>query len=99
MLRIFKSPNKSFLSEMKSHFEELHLKMDHRFNEVSAKIHEIEQQMKEMERKLLKKDLVDKQNYGHLHYKLHEMKNPKLEESIEDLKSKLSRLKKNDLDQ
>ncbi len=67
----------------------LHQQIDLRFKEVSAQIHEIELGLAQMETKLLTKDLKDKQAYGLLHYKLHEAKNPKLSDEIQELEKEL----------
>lgn len=69
---------------------DLHHKIDLRFKEVSAQIKEIELGLAQMETKLLTKDLKDKQAYGMLHYKLHEVKSPKLEDEIKNLEASLS---------
>jgi len=67
----------------------LHHQMDLRFKEVSAQIKEVELGLAQLETKLLTKDLKDKQAYGMLHYKLHEVKNHKLEDEIAALESNL----------
>lgn len=74
----------------------LHNQMDLRFKEISAQIKDLEHGLDQLETKLLTKDLKDKQAYGLLHYKLHEAKNTKLAEEIEDLENKLNQTK-NDL--
>jgi hypothetical protein len=71
--------------------------MDLRFKEVSAQIREIELGLAQLETKLLTKDLKDKQAYGLLHYKLHEVKNKKLDQEIQELEEKI--IKKNLQDQ
>ncbi len=74
----------------------LHQQMDLRFKEVTAQIKEVELGLAQMETKLLNKDLKDKQAFGHLHYKLHEAKNNKLDEEIKELENKLN-VRKNPL--
>jgi DNA-binding HxlR family transcriptional regulator len=69
---------------------DLHHQIDLRFKELSAQVKEVELGLAQMETKLLTKDLKDKQAYGLLHYKLHEAKNPKLQDEITDLEVKLS---------
>ncbi|MBA2403908.1 MAG: hypothetical protein H0V66_03985 [Bdellovibrionales bacterium] len=69
---------------------DLHHQMDLRFKELSAQVREVELGLAQMETKLLTKDLKDKQAYGLLHYKLHETKNPKLQDEINDLQMKLN---------
>jgi DNA-binding HxlR family transcriptional regulator len=71
----------------------LHHQMDLRFKEVSAQIKEVELGLAQLETKLLTKDLKDKQAYGMLHYKLHEVKSGKLEEEINELERALSNKK------
>lgn len=75
---------------------DLHKQIDLRFKELSAQVKEVELGLQQMETKLLTKDLKDKQAYGLLHYKLHEAKNTKLNEEINELELKLN-LKKNEL--
>ncbi|MFL5783195.1 MAG: hypothetical protein ACJ76H_01215 [Bacteriovoracaceae bacterium] len=77
-------------SETVNLLRELHQKMDFRFSEISAQIKELELGLNQMETRLLTKDLKDKQAYGLLHYKLHEVKSNKLNEEIETLEKALS---------
>ena len=72
---------------------DLHQQMDLRFKEVSSQIKEVELGLAQMEVKLLSKDLKDKQAYGILHYKLHEAKNTKLGDEIQELEKALSNKK------
>ena len=74
----------------------LHQQIDLRFKELSAQVKEVELGLAQMETKLLTKDLKDKQAYGLLHYKLHEVKNNKLTDEIRDLEEQLN-AKKNAL--
>jgi hypothetical protein len=71
----------------------LHHQIDLRFKEVSAQIKEVELGLAQLETKLLTKDLKDKQAYGMLHYKLHEVKNHKLDDEIAVLQRSLSEKK------
>lgn len=80
----------AIVSQTSHLINDLHHQMDLRFKEVSAQIKEVELGLAQMETKLLTKDLKDKQAYGLLHYKLHEAKNVKLTDEIEDLKKALS---------
>jgi len=64
--------------------------IDFRFKELSAQLKEVELGLAQLETKLLTKDLKDKQAYGILHYKLHEVKNEKLSDEITSLKDKLN---------
>ncbi len=73
--------------------------IDLRFKELSAQVKEIELALAQMETKLLTKDLKDKQAYGLLHYKLHEAKNNKLQDEIQELESKLTTIKLGTKDQ
>jgi hypothetical protein len=52
-------------------------------------VKELELSLAHMETKLLTKDLKDKQAYGLLHYKLHEVKHRKLDEEIKELEAVL----------
>ena len=56
--------------------------MDLSFKEASAQIKEVELGLAQLETKLLTKDHKDKQAYGMIHYKLHEVKKHKLEDEI-----------------
>lgn len=78
---------------------DLQRQMDLRFKELSAQVREVELGLAQMETKLLTKDLKDKQAYGLLHYKLHEAKNPKLENEINNLELQLNLKKANLKDQ
>ncbi len=69
---------------------DLQRQIEFRFNEISAQIKEVESGLIELETKLLTKDLKDKQAYGLLHYKLHEVKNEKVTEEITDLTDQLT---------
>lgn len=72
---------------------DLHHQMDLRFKELSAQVKEVELGLAQMETKLLTKDLKDKQAYGLLHYKLHEAKNGKLADEINELEVQLNQKK------
>jgi len=80
-------------SDILKAISELNQQMDLRFKEVSAQIKEIELGLAQMEVKLLTKDLKDKQAYGLLHYKLHEVKKTSLEQEVTDLEKKLTQKK------
>jgi hypothetical protein len=72
--------------EIKEMFKELELKIECRFNELKSQINELEI-------KLMTKDLKDKQQYGLLHYKLHEMKETKEEDGSNlDIKNKKNKI-------
>lgn len=64
--------------------------IDLKFHELKAQIKEVELAVEQLEVKLLTKDLKDKQAYGLLHYKLHEVKNKNLDSEIEELKFALN---------
>lgn len=78
---------------------DLYNKIDLKFNELSAQVKEIELGLAQMETKLLTKDLKDKQAYGLLHYKLHEVKSEKLNDEIKQLESQLNLKTSNPTDQ
>lgn len=84
------------VSQTSALINDLHHKIDLRFKELSAQVKEVELGLAQMETKLLTKDLKDKQAYGLLHYKLHETKNNKLTEEINELEVQLN-AKKNPL--
>ena len=85
------------IDQVKNSITDLNQQIDLRFKEISAQIKEVELGLAQMETKLLTKDLKDKQAYGLLHYKLHEVKNNKLDQEIQELENKL--IKKNLQDQ
>ena len=87
----------SIVDQINNSISNLNKQIDLRFKEISAQIKEVELGLAQMETKLLTKDLKDKQAYGLLHYKLHEVKNNKLDQEIQELEDKL--LKKNLQDQ
>jgi hypothetical protein len=68
---------------------DLQKQMELRFKELSAQVKEVELGLEQMEMKLLTKDLKDKQAYGLLHYKLHEVKNNKITDDIKELEDAL----------
>lgn len=78
------------VSQTAALINDLHHQIDLRFKELSAQVKEVELGLAQMETKLLTKDLKDKQAYGLLHYKLHEAKNPKLQDDIKELEVQLS---------
>lgn len=80
---------KAVVTQTAALINDLHHQMDLRFKELSSQVREIELGLAQMETKLLTKDLKDKQAYGLLHYKLHEAKNQKLSNEIEDLEKDL----------
>jgi hypothetical protein len=79
--------------------EEMVNRMDLRFNELTAQVREVELSVKELEVKLLTKDLKDKQQMGAFHYKLHERAHPKIKEEIEGIQVELSAKKRPTRDQ
>jgi len=63
---------KNLLSEFKKIIDEFNQKIDLRFQETNSHLKEIELSLAELERKLLTKDLKDKQALGLLHYRIEE---------------------------
>lgn len=78
---------------------DLQNRIDLRFQELSSQVKELELSLAQMETKLLTKDLKDKQAYGLLHYKLHEVKHSKLDEEIKELEAALNLTKSTSKDQ
>lgn len=95
MLNLFKTKSRLTSTEDKARAETLEVlevmmaKIDLRFNELGAQVRDLKIGLQEMESRLLTKDLKDKQQYGILHYKLHERENKKLQEEIETLENQL----------
>ena len=78
------------VSQTSALINDLYKQIDFRFKELSAQVKEVELGLAQMETKLLTKDLKDKQAYGLLHYKLHEAKNTKLNDEINELERSLA---------
>ncbi len=78
------------VSQTSALINDLHRQMDFRFKELSAQVKEVELSLAHLETKLLTKDLKDKQAYGLLHYKLHQAKNTKLGDEIQELEQLLN---------
>jgi hypothetical protein len=74
----------AIVTQTQALIQDLNIKMDLRFKEVSSQIRELELCLAQMETRLLTKDLKDKQAYGILHYKLHESKSVKLESDLDE---------------
>lgn len=97
MLNLFKAKKPLTANEeLKKHetaelLEVMMARIDLRFNELSSQVRDLKLGLQEMETRLLTKDLKDKQQYGLLHYKLHERENKKLQEEIEGLEVQLQR--------
>ena len=95
MLSLFKAKTKLTPVEEQARLETAELlevmmaRIDLRFNELSSQVRDLKLGLQEMETKLLTKDLKDRQQYGLLHYKLHERENKKLQDEIEGLESQL----------
>lgn len=81
---------KAVVTQTSALINDLYQQIDFRFKELSAQVKEVELGLAQMETKLLTKDLKDKQAYGLLHYKLHEAKNNKLSDEIQELETKLN---------
>jgi DNA-binding HxlR family transcriptional regulator len=90
---------KAVVSQTAELINQFHQQMDLRFHELSTQIKELELSLGQMETKLLTKDLKDKQAYGLLHYKIHEVKNEKLEQEINSLETNLKARKESLKDQ
>jgi hypothetical protein len=80
----------AIVTQTQALIQDLNIKMDLRFKEVSSQIRELELGLAQMETRLLTKDLKDKQAYGLLHYKLHESKSVKLESDLDELKEQIN---------
>ncbi len=61
-------------SETIKYLQQMKLEIDNSFKELKALIKENQLSIQELDNKLFTKDLKDKQMYGMLHYKLHEVK-------------------------
>ena len=90
---------KAIVTQTATMVNDLHHQIDLRFKELSSQVKELEIGLVQLETKLLTKDLKDKQAYGLLHYKLHEVKHQKLQEEITDLETALGKPKIQNKDQ
>jgi hypothetical protein len=80
---------KILASEMQGIAHTIRLDFQNRFEELKDDINNLNKSFKNLESQLLVKDLRDKQQYGQLHYKIHEVKSKKLENEIENLEVEL----------
>jgi len=78
------------VSQTAALISDLNQRMEMRFREISSQIKEVELGLAQMETKLLTKDLKDKQAYGLLHYKLHEVKSPRIDDEVKSLEAQLA---------
>jgi DNA-binding HxlR family transcriptional regulator len=90
---------KAVVTQTSALINDLQNRIDLRFNELSSQVKELELSLAQMETKLLTKDLKDKQAYGLLHYKLHEVKHNKLNDEIKELETLLTLKKSASKDQ
>lgn len=86
---IAKETSDLVIKETEKLVQGLRLDFQHRFEELKAEVRDLNAGLKHLENQLLVKDLRDKQQYGHLHYKIHEVKNTSIEKDIVELSSKL----------
>lgn len=70
--------NLETIDEIKLLLNQFNQKIELRFNEISSQIKEVELGIQSLEKKLLTKDLKDKQAFGMLHYKIEEKRKPEL---------------------
>jgi hypothetical protein len=68
------SDNNSINLETNELLKQLRFDQEHRFNEIKSRFENLELALKELETKLITKDIKDRQAYGQLYYKLHEVK-------------------------
>ncbi len=67
-----KSPENT--TEIIKYLEEFRLDVNNRIQELKSLVQENKHSINELDNKLFSKDLKDKQMYGMLHYKIHEVK-------------------------
>lgn len=84
------------VAETKKIFESFHLEVNNRFREIQAQMKQIDTNIELLERKIVIKEMNDRHEYGHLHYKLHEVKNTRIRDEIDDIKKKLQLIKTDD---
>lgn len=72
--RIFASKNEETVpDQLRPLFDEIKLLQNQSLNIIRAEIQDLKNDLKLMESKLQRKDLLDKQQFGQIHYKLHEI--------------------------
>ena len=69
-----KSENLNINEHTTKLFEKLHLDLSLKFDEIYTKLNTIEKKVELMEKNFEKKEFSDKQLYGHLKYKIQEVK-------------------------
>lgn len=74
---LFKKNAQEVSNELLPLFNELKLQQSETLNILRAEINELRSGILSLESKLFKKDLVDKQQFGQIHYKLHELPHKK----------------------
>jgi hypothetical protein len=79
---IAKETSDLVIKETQKLVQMMRLDFQHRFEEMTN-------QIEQLETKMLVKDIKDKQQYGHLHYKIHEVKSTSLEKDIKGLEKEL----------
>ena len=84
---------KIVVDETKKLLEDFQMEIQNRFKEVQAQLRIIDTNIELIERKMAIKELNDRQQYGQLHYKIHEVKDKKISQELETLKSKLHLVK------
>lgn len=69
--------------------KEYQLKVSEELHEIKAQLRQIDTNIELIERKINIQDMLNKQQIGQLHYKLHEVPNNKLVDEIGELKKAL----------
>ncbi|MFW5887253.1 MAG: hypothetical protein ACOCUH_00490 [Bacteriovoracia bacterium] len=81
------------VGETQKVFEGFHLEVNNRFREIQAQLNKLDQNIEILEKKLFTKELQDKQQYGHIQYKLNEVGNQRLKKELDNLKEELAQTK------
>ena len=76
--------------ETKAIFQNFQTEINDRFREIQAQLRQLDTNLELLERKIVIKEMQDKQSMGQMHYKLHEVKNHKIQHEIEDIKRHLN---------
>lgn len=71
---IAKEMARDIFSETRELLEQHNLNVSNQISELKAELKEMNMALNSLERKLQIKDIKDRQQYGQLHYKLHEVK-------------------------
>ncbi len=74
--------------ETKESLQTIRLEMNQRFSELEIRLKNLDKNIEIMEKKILSKDLTDRQAYGQLHYQLEELKTLRKELALKNIQAR-----------